>query len=338
MSNYSRSGNLDTGEILITLMNTDQQWNNFISTEGEFTKSGVVDLYFYGDSEYMPIFTGQVIGAQHIDREMKVSLRLRDPLSVTLDGPLGDIENTKDYTDTGRTPAELVWKILTEEAGFDSTASTANTNIDYDLWNFWHAWGGTANLSFKAFFYGNTFRSAIREILRLSNSMAWITNEGKLGFVGTPAGTVADDTWTQEHILENNPEADIDNIVNDQTTRFGYKGPTMSGWEGYVSGTDATSQGHYGEHKIIEESALVWHDTQASATAGQGFVDDLFDGKYVTTSITVPWFGFRTQPGDLISITDADYGFSTDLFKILEIENLSMDDFTITVKGLLKSW
>lgn len=337
MSNYSRSGHLDTGEMIITLMNTAGQWNNFIATEGELTKAGVLDLYFQGDTEYMPIFTGDVVRASHIDSEMKVSLHVRDPISITLDGPLGDAQAPVDYTAVGRNPADLVWDILITHAGLDSTTSQANPDIDYDLWNFWKAYMATQDQQYKAYFFGNSYRSAIREILRLGQSLSWITNEGKIGFVGICAGSVADDTWTREHIIEINPAADVDNIINDQTTRFGWD--LFSGtWEGYVSGVDAGSQSDYGEHPITEESAIVWHDTSASATGGQVLVDNIYDGKYVSASIIVPWYGFRTQPGDLIAITDSDYGFSTDLFKVLAIEDLNMDNLTITIDGLLKSW
>lgn len=337
MSNYSRSGGLDVGEMMITLLNTDLQWNNFVTTEGELTKAASLDLYFQGDSEYMPIFTGEVIRASHMDRDMKVSLHIRDPVSITLNGPLGDAQDPVDYTDVGRNPADMVWDILITHAGLDSTESQSNTDIDYDLWNFWKAYMNTQNQQYKAYFFGNSYRSAIREILRLAQSLAWITNEGKIGFVGICAGSVADDTWTREHIIEINPEADVDNIINDQTTRFGWD--LFSGsWEGYVSGVDSGSQSDYGEHPIVEESVIVWHDTSASATGGQVLVDNIYDGKYVTASIAVPWFGFRAQPGDLIGITDSDYGFSADLFKVLAIDDLNMDDLSITVNGLLKSW
>jgi hypothetical protein len=336
ISNFATRGNLGTAEILITLTNTDQQWMNFIQTEGELTKAGVIDLYHFGDSEYMPIFTGLVMAAEYSD-EGKVSLRLRDRFALLLDAGIGSISSPVDYSDTGRTPAEIVWKILTEEVGLDSTETSNNPDIDYDLWNFWQAWCATAGLSFKAYIFGNSARSTIREVLRLSNSMGWISNEGKIAFDAMPAGTVPDDTWTQEHILRTAPGVHVDFIVNDQTTRFGWDRASGT-WEGFVSGSDATSQSNYGTHAIVEASALVWHDTAASATAGQGFVDDLYDGKYVTSRITVPWYGYRTQVGDIVDITDADYSFTNYYFKVFELSDINMDKYTITVNGLLKTW
>lgn len=336
ISNLSRTGNLPIGEILVTVMNTDGFWNTFISTEGEFTKTGSIEIYHAGDSEYMPLFTGEVMRATGIDEEMKMTLLIRDRLSAILDAPLGSANDLKDYTDAARTPAELVWKILTEEAGFDTTINQSNTDFDFGSWGAWQAATSANNLSFKALFYGNSIRSAIREILRMSQSFAWVTNEGKLAFEEKVNTSVAgDDTWTKEHILSNTPDPNIDHIINDQHIYYNYS-TFAGGWESNHAHADFTSQGFYGVHPHTENTPIVWHNDLASATGAALWIDHLYDGKQVFTSVKVPWYGFRTQIGDIIDLTDADWGFSNDLFKVHEIEDINLDDYTITVKMLLK--
>lgn len=336
ISNISRFGNLGVGELVVRVINTDDQWNNFISTEGELSKSGQVNLYHAGDAEYMPMFTGEVVKAPTVPGQQMVDLIIRDRLAVKLDGPLGSPQDPKDYTDTGRTPAELIWKILTEEADFDTTINQTNPDFDWLMFGDFQGYTSSQNLSVKAYFYGNTIRSAIREILRISSGMGWITNEGKLGLTQADVSeVVGDDTWTREHIIEMTPVPNIENITNKQYTYWGYDYETGS-WEGNIELNDAVSQGHYGLHEAWEASALVWHDDQPSAVGGRDWIDSLWDGKRIECSITVPWYGFRMQIGDILDITDAEFGFNNDIFKVLAVENINFDDYTITVNALLK--
>lgn len=336
ISNLSRDGNLSTGEVLVTVMNTAGQWNTFITTEGELKKSGDIQIYFDGDAENMPLFNGEVVRATGIDEEMKMTLLIRDRFAAALDAPLGSANDLKDYTDAARTPADLVWKILTEEAGFNAGITQANPDIDFDKFGNWQATTSTNNLSFKALFYGNSIRSAIREILRMSQSFGWITNEGKIAFKEMFNEEITgDDTWTKEHIISNTPDVDVDFIMND--LKIYYNWSTFTGeFETFHNAVDATSQGFYGTHEHTENTPIVWHNDLASAQGGALWLDHLYDGKRVFTSVKVPWYGFRTQIGDVIDLTDADWGYSTDLFKVHAIEGIDLDDHTITVKGLLK--
>ena len=280
---------------------------------------------------------------------MSAFIYISNKVTKKLDEQIGVAREEIDwYTVAAQTPSDMVWELLTTFAGLDSTITQANKDIDFASWGGWAGFVSAKNLSFKAQIpKSHTYRSAIQMILYLAQSWVFLTNEGKLGF-GYRANDAAtgDDTWTQAQILTdvdgskvdgNRPYTDIEEIINWQNVAHGYD-PLTGIWASETLGTpvinqDAASQTAYGLQAMAEADPLVWHDDVASATGGSDWFESIHSNPKVYTELRTWLYGARVEIGDIIDLTDADYGWTNKLVKIEKILAIDLTNFTILLKG-----
>lgn len=175
-----------------------------------------------------------------------------------------------------------------------------------------------AGMALKARFTGQSIRSALLTIARLTTSMIWIDNTGKFNFA--PNFTVGD-TFTVSTFQKLDVDISMENLINNYDVSYTYD-PNNPSWNpALYAGNDAASEGNYGAQTYLIEDRTVWHDTLASATAGS----NLFLGKYSDPLIIAlpdsPFFyHYRTDVGDRITLTQAFKGISTDNFRIQSVD------------------
>lgn len=310
-----RDDQLNTGVAVVKVSNSDGTWNAFYSTLTEMGKAASVSLYWVGDAVYMPLVTGIVFDVKF--RDPDAFIYIKDRFASLLKHPLGSGQAPVDYfSGPAKNSAALVWDILTVYGGLDNTASSANTDIDYDAWSDWNTAMGSFAL--KARFTGQSIRSALLTIARLSTSMIWIDNTGKFNFA--PNFTVGE-TFTTSTFKKLDVDISLNNLVNNYDVYYTYD-PTAPSWgPSPYAGNDAASESNYGAQTHSIEDRTVWHNTLASATAGS----NLFLGKYsdplIVAIIDSPFFKhYRTDVGDRITLTQAFKGISTDNFRIQAVD------------------
>ncbi len=313
-----RDDQLNTGVSIVKVSNADGTWSTeFYTTVANMGGAASVSLYWDGDSEYMPLVTGVVFDVKF--RDPDCFIYIKDRFANLLKHPLGSGQLPVDYfSGSAKNSAALVWDILTVHGGLDNTTSTANTDIDYTSWDAWN----TAMNSFalKARFTGQSIRSALLTIARLSTSMIWIDNTGKFAF--SPNFTVGE-TFTTSTFQKLDLDISMENIINNYDVYYGWD-PTNLSWESMpYAGNDAGSESNFGAQTHVIEDRTVWHSTVASATAGS----NLFLGKYADPLIIAlpdsPFFyHFRTDVGDRITLSQSFKGISTDNFRI---QSMDMD-------------
>lgn len=312
-----RDDQLNTGITIVKVSNSDGTWSTeFYDTVANMGNAASVSLYWFGDSVFMPLATGIVFDVKF--RDPDAFIYIKDRFASLLKFPLGSGQLPLDYfSGPAKNSADLVWDILTVNGGLDSTASTANTDIDYAAWQDWRV----AMISFelKARFTGQSIRSALLTIARLSTSMIWIDNTGKFNFA---PNFTAGSTFTTSDFRKLDVDITMENIINNYDVHYGYD-PTAPGWNaaGPFAGNDAGSEGNFGAQTHVIEDRTVWHTTVASATAGS----NLFLGKYgdplIIAGIDSPFFKhYRTDVGDVITISQAFKSISTDNFRIQSVD------------------
>ncbi len=336
-------------EAVVEVSNADQSWNIFLSAPQNHGKSATIELKFDALAETMALFTGVVDHVEFSDVNMSAFVYLSDRLTKKLDETIGSARDVIDwYTVAAQTPDIMVWELLTTFAGLDNTPSQDNIDIDYSKLEAWTAKTLNQNLSFKALIpKSHTYRSAIQMILYLSQSWAFITNEGKVGLAYRDNDAVSgDDTWTQAQLLTevggskvdgNRPYTDLTEIINWQNVAHGYD-PLTGIWASETLGTavinvDNASQALYGLQAMAEADVLVWHDDVASATGGSDWFESIHSTPKKYSELFTWLYGFRTEPGDVIDLTDADYAWTNELIKIEKILSINLIDFTISLKG-----
>lgn len=349
ISDLSIDPDFGANEAVVEVSNADQAWNIFLSDLTNHGKMATINLKFDGLDERMPLFTGFVDHVEYSDQNMSAFIYLSDRTTKKLDEQIGAAREEIDwYTVAAQTPSDMVWELLTTHAGLDNTITQANKDIDWASWGAWAGFVSAKNLAFKAKIpKSHTYRSAIQMILYLSQSWCFLTNEGKLGFGYRANDAVGgDDTWTQAQILTevagskvdgNRPYTDMEEIINWQNVAHGYD-PDTGIWASDTLGNpvinqDAASQTAYGLQAMAEADPIVWHDDVASATGGSDWFESMHSNPKVYTELRTWLYGYRVQIGDIIDLTDGDYGWTNELVKVEKILAIDLTNFTILLKG-----
>ncbi len=349
VSDISVDPDLGAAEAVVTVSNADQSFNIFLSDLTHHGNAAQIELKFDGLAENMTVFSGVIDHTEFSDREMTCSIYLTQQSSVLnlLDQKISPLPDQLDITNgADANPISFIFTLLTVEGGLDSTASQDNIDIDHGLLTAVETKVGAQNFDITAAIpRAYTYRSAIQSILDFCSCWAFLTYEGKIGFAYQANDAVAgDDTWTESEILHAVDGAPIDGhhistdqseIVNNQFVSFNYD--TLTGlWESSELGTtvqnqDGTSQNEYGVRSIAEADTQIWSDDAASANGQSDWIEDIHKDPKILSEVTTWLYGARIQIGDVVDLTDTDYGFTNKLMKVMRIVSFNMTNFTVTV-------
>lgn len=342
VSDLSIDPNLGASEAVVTVSNADQSWNIFLSDLTNHGNMGTLELKFLGFSETITLYSGVVDHIEGSSLDMAVSIYLYDRLAKFLDQEISPDPTALDMVNGASTnPMDFIWDILVSEGGLDGETSDDNIDIDYTKWNDTKTKLTASNFNIGARIPRfHTYRTAIQAILYISSCWGFITHEGKLGFDYADNDAVGgDDTWAEGQILttvDGNPVdghrvyTDLSEIANDQTVYHGFDSSDGS-WAGNITNQDATSIAEYGTFSAVEANTLVWHDTSASATGGSAFVENINKDPKVFSEVMTWLYGIRAEIGDVIDLTDADWGYANKLMKVEKILGIDMTNYTLTV-------
>jgi hypothetical protein len=356
-----------SGGTSLVLINTDKYWNKFIDDKSNLrrtaklqlgmaasittiarsgiarsaiTASGVVTLkpgstteslvHVPRGGEWLDILTSWADDPEF--SEALVNLSLRDKSAGLLEKELGSDEAPLNYYSSAYNPADLAWDILTVHGGLDSTASIANSDIDYSSWSAWKSDCTTANLSLRARFTGQTIREALELIRGLTNSDIYAAGNGKIKFFRFTQGTPPSETYlfNTDNFREFSVKLDNEKIINYLKVYYGYD-PTTESWTGNYLLEDSVSQSTYGKSSETIENTTVWHDTLASATSYANRRIQVYKNPLEVISLTSFMMGTITEVGDIVRITNSFFGYSGDpYFRVFKITNLDLAAGTIS--------
>lgn len=265
----------ETGKDVITLIATDTLINETQSTTVNFK------------TEELTLFTGYVIDSNYDYDTRSMSLTMQDRLSLALENKLQSISAgqvypvwTNYYDATGlvkqdeHVVSDIVWIILTDYAGLDDTASTANTDIDYTSWSAWAAVvdaGGYAIFDIGVVANGETCSDILMKIARLTESIFWCGGSGKIKFTqGRAAGGYR--LYSDEILGVPDIKVSMEDRINSITCKWAYM-PDDDTWlsdtSGVVQDSDAVGPTDvpYTYNVDIIKDRVVFHNTTVSANA-----------------------------------------------------------------------
>jgi len=178
-------------------------------------------------SELLNLFTGYVEKVIHDCKTGIMTITIRDRLSQCLEKQVisDDQETEVKYNwfdaftlnrQDAKTVSNLVWEILTTYGDLDDTASTANTDIDYDSWVAWGVAvdGGTYSIfDLGMVANGETVATVLDNIKRLTESMIWQGSDGKLKFLSSYQ-TVVGQSLTTADIINATWQVSLEGRIN----------------------------------------------------------------------------------------------------------------------------
>lgn len=211
------SDSIISGGTSIGVINSGQYWNKFLSDKSNLRKTATLQLAIGIENtiaragvaragitasglvtlksgsvissgirvprsgEWLNILTGWGDDPEFIGSS--VSVAIRDKFAGLFEKALGSDDSPIDYYSAAYNPADLTWDILTTYGGLDSTASTANTDIDYATWSTWKTACASANLSLSGKLTGQSIKEALELIRDLTNSDISVDGSGLVTFL-----------------------------------------------------------------------------------------------------------------------------------------------------------
>ncbi len=326
-----RDTRLSTGTTKVTVSNADQAWNIFLSDPTNMHRTASVSLYWLGDTEYMPLMTGTVERVEY--RDPDINIFIRDRMSAMLGFPLGSGQAVQDYYTTGAwNAADLVWEILTDVGGLDATANSTNTDIDYDRWVEWKSFLSGRASSIKARFTGHSIQTALLNIATLTVSWIWVNNEGKFSFAPNDLPTTA---LTESDFLKMDVDESTDAIINRYEVYYGFDVDNGNFLVTPEVQENADSRTDYGAHDFTVEDRIVWHTNSASASPAATRAIALKKDPILLAIITSPFYHYRLQITDNLTLTEAHKGLVAEGARINELD-IDISNATIVHKAFFR--
>jgi hypothetical protein len=227
------------------------------------------------DGEMITRYSGYLDEVEFITEERaKVRMKFVSRAKRAIERSLGSDAFPLDYTGTAYNPADLVWELLTNRAGLDATASTANVDIDYTSWLEYKTTCDSLQFSFKAFFTGQTISEALRLIGELTDALIYGDTDGKFYFkkffphenAYYSGLSYYSFTEANAHLQAANMIINKSRIINKAKVWYGYD-PIGLVWAGSVTYQNSTSQTNYSLLGREFDNAGIWHETVVSAEA-----------------------------------------------------------------------
>jgi hypothetical protein len=245
-----------------------------------------------------------------------------------------------NYFHSSYNPADLAWTILTTYGGLDTTASSANTDIDYDLWVAWKSYCTTFQYSIQGHFTGDTIEELLIKIARITDSMIYVTGSGKIGFrifiedTSSPMDITRDDLLVFPRVFIDSSE-----LMNYLTVYYGYN-PASQIWTSSHIAQNSQSQTDFGLFTLQEKDVVVWHSGYYSAEAYAVKKLDREKEPIGKGECLMPLKGFTTGVGRGLDITEAFRGFTNKGLRI-EVERGEVEKGNMNLEGVivdLKEW
>ena len=302
---------ITSGNIALTLVNSNGQWNILLENKNNWLlKEGVIKLDFLvGDpplEESLTFFKGKLEDVRFAGDT--VSFSLRDKMAYLMERMVGSTEQPVDYYSgiyaSGINPADLFWDIVTNYGGLDGTLSSANTDIDYDVWVKWKERMTSLNLKVQAEFTGKTIREILELLAELSNSTIYAEGDSRLVCRHWLEGLdLAGAQDYDENKIFSAPEVRFGtgDVLNKIIVYYGYQ-PATDTWSGSVMKEDATSEGLYGvREKNYEDTSLWVYDSVSADSFADKRLQWCKEPKEII-SFRTGLMGFPQQIGDGVRV------------------------------------
>ena len=334
-----------TGDITLEVDNSDGRWKSIISKPKYFAvKDTEIRMSFDDDLvappvEILPMFSGKFTASRFNNN--KVDLGLKDKFYNLGNKYIGGTTTTTGTTSTAPVdysnvnPADLLWDILTLYGGLDSTASTANKDVDYTSWLAWRTYCSDIFMAVSAEFTGQDILTILQSYIQTTNSAVYCENDGKIrvswwGNGGViPAFTITERNKLEIAVLD----IDQTDLYNQQQIFYGYD-PATQIWEGSDIENDTDSQADYGIIPNGIQDTMIWHYSHASAQnlAERLILDTALPAQRV--QITLPLPGFTLQIFDGITLSDTLLGLIGQATR-LEQFDFDLDKLAVVATGKL---
>lgn len=329
-----RRDGLDTKftEASVTLSNHDGTFDHYRTEPWRLGRTCRLEVgveFTTSSYEYINVFEGSISNLSYGRNGTEITLKLANKFKQLGERVAGTA--TAPYT-ASSIPSEIAWSLVTSYGGLSSVASTSNPDIDYASFLSWAQVFSTDNLTVDVSFDGTKTHTALRKLLRVTDS-AVVDENGKLRFYRWGSVNSGDAFEIPESgtiggtcIIEDR------DIVNTQIVNIGYNVGSGT-YSAVVNAADSTSVNTYGLREDIEEDRNVWYTTSADglnlAQRMVSFKKDPLAEFRINTGLQA----LGRQVGETVKVTHNKIGMAGDVMLITGYEfDMQSCEFTLDLR------
>lgn len=312
----------------VALYNQDQQMNFLRNDKTHLQDIVTLGLGFTINSsdELIDLFQGKISRVEYVSGQCNITAI--DKFKQLEERVIGTSDVPVSFTTSNYLPSDLAWLIATSYGGFDTTASSANIDIDYEAFQTWAAIFSGDNVLMQAEFSGAKVLEALRKLARHTRSGIFV-KENKLSFVrfGSTNANVA--SLGNHELYDLSLYFDDDAIVNKQYV-FGNYSVESDYWALSVYAANTSSINSFSLRESTEKDENVWYVTSASALnlAQRALAIDGLP--YDKIECMSPLITLPQLIGDTIYIEDPFHELS-ESYRIME-QRIDMDKYKIKLR------
>ena len=323
----------------ITLENASQLMNDIVQNRTNFKSEGEISFGYQFNPSHIDfgcVGKGFLINANYSDSLVDLNFKNQmDILSQVFVSTDTTSQLGASFINSNWNPADLTFDILTGNSyggNLDNTATTANTDIDYESWLDWKNTLGSESIVVQGFFpYGTNYVQALQGIAEVTDSAIYVEANNKIYFRRNLVGTNSFSAVVSgSDIISFEAKGDAYDMCNRYTVpvSFTVTSNQIVGPKSTVTRDNTASINSYDVIRKQPTSNLIWYvDTAGAANLGDRIVFRRKEPE-IALKIKTPLKYMQQQLGDIvyvnideIELTDQPY---TLIGNTIDIENNTM--------------
>ena len=325
----------------VTLENASQLMNEIIENRTKFRQEGELNYGYQFNTSHIDfgcVAKGTLINADYKNSQVDLTFKNQlDRLSEIKISTDTTSQQGASFVSATFNPADLTLDILTSNsygAKLDNTASTANTDINYQSWLNWKNNLGSESIVVQAFFpYQTNYVSALQNIAEITDSAIYIESDNKINFIRNLTGVQSfSATITNSDILDISAAGDAFDMCNEYTVpiSFTVASNSVTGFRQTIRFENTASVNSFGKISKEPTNNLVWYvDSGSALNLAQRIVGRRRQPE-VALKVKTPIKFMQQQLGDIIFVTNDELNLNAEPFTLIS-KTTDIENQTITM-------
>lgn len=267
--------------------------------------------YDSGSTNLLDLFVGKLSRVSY--NKNKLTLRITDKFKAFTERVVGTNDAPVDFTTSNHNPADMAWILITCYGGLDSTASTANAEIDYQAWSDWKQIFTDDSVLVNGYIKGKKVGETVKIIGRITSS-AIFEEEGKIKFARYSASSEA--AWNIPSIKGATLDIDDSKIINKRICQAAYNVNSRA-FGSSVFSTNTASVNSFGSRETLESNNVIWYTSSQGAL---NFVErELFinASPFENYNVSTSLLPIGRSIGDTVGFMEDYYGVANSPFRLM---------------------
>jgi len=293
----------------VKLANEEQAFNFMIDDLTVMSNEATLEMGYThptsGD-ELITLYSGKIERLKYHNNV--ASIAFVDKFKQLTERVIGTRSDPVTYQSSDYLPADIAWYVITSYGGYDTTASSANTDIDYESWLDWSNVFSADAVLVKSHFKGIKVAEALKKIADYTDSAIYV-HDNKIRFKRFSLSDSNQTTFDNDSIMGLSLSVDNRDVVNKMYVSGLYDVDSRY-WSMTVNDENSSSVNSFGLKEDTIRDNSIWYVNSGSAINMAQRKTGALGVPFGKVSVDATLKGLVRVIGETISVTDMSIGIS----------------------------